>query len=345
MYVGNVDDASGLHHLLWELVSNSVDELLAGFGEIIDVTLHDDGSASVADRGRGFPIGIDDDGRSFVEKCLTHLHQTATFDGHRPHMHVARCGFGLVVVAALSEAFSIVSERDGRRWRVEASRGEIVSPLEEIDPSGNDGARVWFRPDPAVFSTTFDYESICRRLGELAALRRSVRFRARDERISHTALLEYPEGLEALLADTSGDTSPVLRFQATFPEGDLEAVCRWSERSEPTVRSYAQLKETRDNGSHVDGFLRGLVSGAHAVDDRAGPSGATREALLDGIEVILHAALFNTPRYGNPTTDRISDPELEESVFAAVSQAACEVFSSERELLAALVERARSTRR
>lgn len=340
MYVGNTDDASSLHHLLWELVANSLDEAVAGFGEQIEVVLHADDSVSVADGGRGFSMRLDEHRRSFIEGCLTEPHFTATRDGHRPHVHVSLLGVGLPVVSALSESLSIVTEREGRRWRVEVARGEITTPLEEVEPVGAHGTTVRVKPDPSVFSdTSFDHELICRRLSELAALRYSIRFLVRDERSGSESLIEHPEGLEALLSRGADDSTSVVRIETELPGGKLDAVLRWG-RGESNVRSYAQLLETGEGGSHVRGFLRGLVQGAHWVDKRARSRAATRRALLDGIEAVLHVTLFDNPKYGGPTKNRIDDPVLEKAIYHAVKVAARDAFSSNRDVLAAILEKA-----
>jgi DNA gyrase subunit B len=342
MYVGDCEDGSGIQHMLWELVANSLDEHVAGSCDRIEVVLHDDGSASVIDGGRGFPVGGDVEGRSFLERCLTQFHITPTRDGHVPHVHVSLLGVGIAVVSALSESLTVTTERDRRRWRIECARGEIVAPLQEIAARGRSGTTVRFKPDASIFRVSeFDYAAICRRFHEIAALGNALRFVAREERTGSEELIEHPEGLEALLAPPSGESGSILRLGTTVPGGKLDAVLRWVGRGESVIQSYAQMRATSEGGSHVSGFLRGLVQGAHWIDKRAGGRAATRRAVFDGMEAVLHVTLFDHPNYGGPTKERIEDRELEAAIYHAVKTRARGVFEENRKLLARVLAPAR----
>ena len=180
MYVGDVDDGSGLHHMVWEVLANSIDELLAGHCTTIDVTILPDGAVAIEDDGRG--IRVDDtDGVPFAERALTTFHDTPTMDGHAPHEHLGLRGVGLFAVCALSRYVLLEAYREGAYFKQRFERGVAVSALERLGATNRSGTRLTFLPDSEVFrSTWIDPGLVAAKLRELSFLLPGLKLSLRD---------------------------------------------------------------------------------------------------------------------------------------------------------------------
>jgi len=206
MYIGDVTDGSGLTHLVWELVANSLDQHLAGRCSRVDVVLEQDGSVVVDDDGPGIPL-VDVDGRPFAEVALTRFRSTPTFDGHTPHEHIGRYGVGLFVLNALSSRMALEVFRDGFHYTQRFERGFAVSRFEKIGPVTRTGTRVSLQPDPAIFSDPwFNAGTIATRLRELAWLLPTLTptFNDRGEHV-----FKEPRGVMGLLERTRRGLAPI----------------------------------------------------------------------------------------------------------------------------------------
>ena len=307
MYVGDVVDGSGLHHVLWEVVGNSVDEHLAGFCTRIDVTVHD-GSVTVTDDARGIPVDPLADGTPLLVHVLTHMHDRATFDKHPTHVHLDGAGLGLVAVNATSRRMVVETTRAGRRFRVELERG-VPGPVVDRGAADGPGTRVTFAPDPEIFPLVdFDVTVIRRRLGDLAGFCPGLSLCCVDERRSAIAC---PGGLPELLFRQH----PGVRSLLTAPLhvcGERDgirveiALTLASGGCEGGVRSYLNLYETRDGGTHVTGLLRGL----NALVPR---NMLRREPIMRELRKRLMAivsVLYNDPKFDSPTRSKLTSPEV-----------------------------------
>ncbi len=315
MYVGDTDDETGLHRLLWELVANSVDEHLAGWCDEIDIALHADGAITVTDEGRGMPVAPTAGGVPFAQHVLTRLHTTPTADGHVPHVHVGLSGVGLAVVNALSEHLELTTCRDGGRWVARWRRGALVSPLRRVGDARETGTTVRFRPDPDIFpGQTMRIAPVRARLDELAALTGTLRFRLRDER-PDAGVLHRPEGLAAFVV---GDlragawTGPVragpVSVSATRDGATVEAVLAWRYHRDTRVWSFVNAQRTHGGGSHERGLLDALTR-AYARTHGLGRA-AARRAATAGLEAALHIRPSSVPRFAGPMKDRVDDPDV-----------------------------------
>ncbi|WP_437617068.1 ATP-binding protein [Sorangium sp. So ce834] len=334
MYIGDVADGSGLAHLIWEIVANSLDQHLAGRCSRIDVVLQHDGSALVEDDGPGIPL-VDVDGRPFAEVALTRFHTTPTFDGHAPHEHVGRWGVGLFVANALSSRLTLDVRRDGFHHTQRFERGFAVSRLEKVGPSTRTGTGVSLQPDPAIFSDPwFNAGAIAARLREIAWLLPTLRLTFQDRR-EHVFC--EPCGLAVFLERTRRMLVPVgnaLFVDQLVGEIRVEAAvewlpCRWS-----TVESYANIERTTDGGTHVQGLVEGL---AEALRDavpawKARPKKKATEAVRRGLHAIVCVRLHD-PTFDAPTKTRLITPEAKRAVSSAVRAAFAAVVQSDPSLL------------
>lgn len=307
MYVGDVVDGSGLHHLLWEVVGNSVDEYLAGCCTRIDVTLHDD-SVVVSDDARGISVDPLADGTPLLVHVLTHMHDRATFDGHPNHVHLDGIGLGLVAVNAVSRRMVVETTRAGRRYRVELERG-AAGPVVDLGTAEGPGTRVTFAPDPEIFAhVDFDTTAIRRRFADLAGFCPGLSLRCVDER---RGTIACPGGLPELLVRQHPGVQTLLAAPL-HARGERDGIraeiaLTWARHEwDGGVRSYLNLYETRDGGTHVTGLLRGLNALVpRNMLRRDLVKQELRRRLLAIVSVLQH-----DPTFDSPTRSKLTSPEV-----------------------------------
>lgn len=301
MYVGDVFDGSGLHHLLWEVVSNGLDEHLAGRASKVRVSMEGN-LAEVEDDGGGISLEpYRQTDKTLLEVVLTILHAGPTFDGHLPHVHVGSYGVGLAVVNALSESLEVEVRRDGWSWHQRYARGEPLGPLERGERTTRTGTRLRFRADASIFGPlTFDRALVRARLGELAAFNPGLEFELMGEKIHE------PRGIVAFLPE---GLSNVFAMRTVKDDILVEVALGWGKRGRQRVRSFVGQAATKLDGTHVDGFWNGLTA-------------AMPEADLQKCHAIVHVDLRH-PRFGAPTRDQLTNPEVKavvaDCVYAALS--------------------------
>lgn len=322
MYIGDITDGSGLAHMVWELVANSLDQHLAGRCSRIDVLLEQDGSVVVEDNGPGIPL-VDVAGRPFAEVALTQFHATPTFDGHAPHEHVGLHGVGLFPLNALSSRLTLDVFRDGLHHTQRFERGFAVSRLEKVAPTTRTGTRVSLQPDPAIFSDSWiNPGTIAARLRELACLLPGLTLTFQDRR-EH--VFREPRGLSVFLERMRGRLASVggtLVVDQLVGEIRVEAAVEWAPSRWSTVESYANIERTTDGGTHVQGLVEGL---AKALRDavpawKIRPKKNATEAVSRGLHAIVCVRLHD-PTYGEPTKGRLVTPEAKSAVSFAVRAA------------------------
>lgn len=252
MYVGEVD-ASGLHHLLWEVLGNAVDEHLAGFCRRIDITLHDDGSVSVEDDGRGISVEPLANGTPLLVEVLTRFHDRATFDGHPRHVHLDGVGVGLVVVNALSRRALVETTRGGRRYQIELHQG-VAGPLVDLGPTERKGTRFTFVPDPLIFPRVdFDATRIREGLLPIAAFCPHLAICFADER---RTVFSCPEGIVALLTRerVTNTVIPTVPLHAMGEQDGIrvEVAMQWASNREGRVRGFRHGPAPRPEAGQSD---------------------------------------------------------------------------------------------
>ena len=290
MYIGSTNSA-GLHHLVWEVVDNSVDEALSGYGKKIVVTMHKDGSISVLDEGRGIPVGINKEtGRPAVEVVFTELHAGGKFNNAVYKSAAGLHGVGASVTNALSEWVDINVYQDGNIYHLKFENGgNIAIPLEIVGTTKKHGTFVRFKPDATIFSTVeFKWDTIASHLQESAFLMKGVEFVLIDEKTGQNQNFLYENGLVEYINNINGNKnalSTVIDFSDTDEETqiDMEIALQYcNEDYNETIYSYVNNVRTRDGGTHETGFRAGITK---AVNDFAENNKILRNKKLEGSDI------------------------------------------------------------
>ena len=290
MYIGSTN-AAGLHHLVWEVVDNAVDEALSGFGKKIMVTMHKDGSISVLDEGRGIPVGINKEtGRPAVEVVFTELHAGGKFNNAVYKSAAGLHGVGASVTNALSEWVDINVYQNGNIYHLKFENGgQLVVPLETIGTCKKHGTLVRFKPDASIFSTVeFKWDTIASHLQESAFLMKGVEFVLTDEKTGQVQNFLYENGLVEYINNVNinkNPLSPVISFSDTDEETqiDIEIALQYcNEDYNETIYSYVNNVRTRDGGTHETGFRAGITK---AVNDFAENYKLAKGKKLEGSDI------------------------------------------------------------
>ncbi|BCR21041.1 DNA topoisomerase (ATP-hydrolyzing) subunit B [Borrelia miyamotoi] len=266
MYIGSVS-INGLHHLIYEVVDNSIDEALAGFCDKIDVVINEDNSITVNDNGRGIPTDIhEEEGISALELVLTKLHSGGKFNKNTYKVSGGLHGVGISVVNALSSFLEVIVSRDGKVFRQTFSRGIPTSEIEVIGVSSYRGTKVTFSADSEIFETLeYDFETLSKRLRELAFLNDKIRILLEDRRLGKERFLEfYFEGGIKAFVDYITNNNKNIQSEPYFIEGSYDDVIvnvglKWTEGYSENILSFANSINTREGGTHVSGFRQGLL--------------------------------------------------------------------------------------
>ena len=289
MYIGSTN-AMGLHHLVWEIVDNAVDEALSGFGKFITVTIHKDGSLSVQDEGRGIPVGINKDtGKRAIELVFTELHAGGKFSDKAYTTSAGLHGVGASVTNALSEWLECTVCTKGEQYYIKfANGGKIVEPLKLIGRTNRHGTLVRFKPDATVFSTVdFKWDTIYNHLQESAFLLKTVHFILKDERTGESVEFHYENGLQeyvGILNANNTPLSPVIDFEDNTSHIKMDIAFQYcSGYYDERIYSYVNNVRTRDGGTHETGFRTGIT---RAVNDYATNNNLLRGKIkLEGSDI------------------------------------------------------------
>jgi DNA gyrase subunit B len=332
MYVGDTGPR-GLHHLIFEVVDNSIDEAMAGICTSIQVQLHGDGSASVTDDGRGIPAGLHETGKSALEVALTNLHAGGKFDNKTYSVSAGLHGVGVTAVNALSEWLeATVWWTDGRapagEYRLRFSKGKTDGDLRSMGPTEKHGTRIHFKPDPTIFpDTTFLFDTVARRLRELAFLNKGIHIVLADERIGKTVEHKYDGGIREFVAfinQGKGKVHPdVISLEKMIGQIQVEVAMQWNDHYEPSEFSFANSINTHDGGTHLTGFRNALTRTCNKYAREAEllkekdplPSG---DDYRSGLAVVVNVRLPN-PSFESQTKVKLTNPEIEGIVNTVVA--------------------------
>ena len=334
MYIGGVGP-TGLHHLVWEVLDNAVDEAMNGHASNIDVTLHADGaSLTIADDGRGIPVDAHGTSkRSALEVIFTTLHAGGKFEHHTYRTAGGLHGVGASVVNALSKELVATSKRDGARWEQHFSQGKPVSPLRRLGAARGTGTTVFFRPDPTIFpKTTFDADLINERLEVTSYLHKSVKVVFTHEADGETRVFQHDEGLadylRRLLVDRN--TTPVhdnpfaVARDHAATSTRLDLVLQWTESTDEHLRSYVNGIPTGTGGTHENGLRAGVGKAIRNFIDthELTPKGVTvtSDDIREGVVGVL-SVFTPDPQFQGQTKDRLNNPELASVVDGLVRPA------------------------
>ena len=328
MYIGSTGER-GLHHLVWEVVDNAVDEALAGYCDRIEVVLLADHGVRVTDNGRGIPVDLHPKlKKPGVEVALTVLHAGGKFDGKSYAVSGGLHGVGVSVVNALSTRLEVEIHKDGRVWRQSYDRAR-PGPLREGEKTRQSGSTVAFWPDPDIFETTeFSFETISRRLQEMAFLNRGLTIELRDEREldeegkPHEVTYQYKGGIADFVRHLNQTKSPIHKSVVEFgAEGDgmsLEIAMQWNESYGESVYTFANTINTHEGGTHEEGFRAALTSVVNRYgSDRKllkGDEKLTGDDIREGLAAIISVKLAN-PQFEGQTKTKLGNTEARSFVL------------------------------
>jgi DNA gyrase subunit B len=328
MYIGSTDNR-GLHHLVWELVDNSVDEALAGEADRIVIRLHTDGSVSVADNGRGVPTGIHPtEGRSTLEVVLTVLHAGGKFGGGGYKVSGGLHGVGMSVVNALSEKLEVWVHREGKEYFQEYERGEPKAPVQVVGKSKDRGTIIRFWPDPQVFpETRFDRDVIRNRLREMAFLNKRLAIVVDDEEAGYSYTFYFEGGILSFVRHLNHGKGLVNQVpfyvDRAVDSTQIEIALQYNQTFVENVLSFANNIHTAEGGSHMTGFRAALTNVLNRYARKAGllkesDSNLTGDDVREGLTAVISVKLLE-PQFEGQTKTKLGNAEVQGQVSAVLS--------------------------
>ncbi len=328
MYIGSTD-ARGLHHLVWEVVDNSIDEAMAGFATKISVTIATDGAVTVEDDGRGVPVGKHSTGKDAMEVVHTVLHAGGKFGGGGYKVSGGLHGVGVSVVNALSEWLRVESARDGSVWAQEYARGKPITPVKKVGPAADrHGTTTVFRADPEMFETIdYEFETISQRLRESAYLNKGVWIRFVDERADRERSFYFEGGLMSFVRHMNRNKEALTQrpIYVERKEGNtsVEAALQYNDTYTENVLAFANNINTPDGGTHVTGFRAALTS---SLNDWARKAGVLKDNdpnlsgddVREGLTAVISVKLVE-PQFEGQTKAKLGNAEVKGQVQTVVS--------------------------
>ena len=263
MYIGSTDK-KGLHHLVWEIVDNAIDEAINGFGEVIKIVMHKDGSISVEDHGRGIPVGLHESGKSTPEVIYTILHAGGKFEEAGYKVSGGLHGVGASVVNALSKWMEVTIKKDKKEYFIRFENGgKVTVPLKEIATTNKTGTTVRFLPDDKIFPiTNFSFTTICERMQESAFLLKGLTIEVEDENTGRSNKYHYANGLKEFVEYLNEDKEvlhKVISFEGTKEKIDVDIALQYTDTYQENIISFVNNVKTSDGGSHEVGFKTALT--------------------------------------------------------------------------------------
>ncbi|MFN0250826.1 MAG: DNA topoisomerase (ATP-hydrolyzing) subunit B [Kofleriaceae bacterium] len=333
MYIGDTDDGTGLHHLVYEVVDNSVDEHLAGHCDRIEVTIHFDNSATIEDNGRGIPVGIHpQEKRPTAEVVMTQLHAGGKFGGKGYKVSGGLHGVGVSAVNALSDWLKLEIRRDGGVYYQEFSAGKPTTELKQTGVTDRRGTKVTFHPDPTIFKNIleFNFDTLAQKLRELAYLNSGLMIVITDERSDGKRHeFTYSGGIATYVTDMNANKttiSEIVSFSGVHKEGEVEIgvdlAMQWNDGYSEITTCFTNTIKNRDGGTHLTGFRQALTRtiNAYANENKLlkdAKSGLSGEDLREGLTAVISVKVAD-PKYSNQAKDKLVSSEVATAVSAVI---------------------------
>ncbi len=338
MYIGDTDDGSGLHHMVFEVVDNSVDEALAGHCDTVTVTLHDDGSASIEDNGRGIPVDMHESGKPACEVILCVLHAGGKFDQNSYKVSGGLHGVGVSVVNALSEELVLHIKRNGKLYEQTFSRGDPTSGLKILGEAEGTGTKIRFKPDSQIFTNniTFHFDLLAARLREQAFLNKGLMVRIADERTGKDKDFFYQDGIKEFVQHLNKNNqalnkepvcisgSKPMGDDAKGPECSVDIAIQWNDSYQEHVFCFTNNIKNGDGGAHLAGFRAALTRTLNTYANRVfakqlEKSALSGEDMREGLTAVV-AVKLPDPKFSSQTKDKLVSSEVKSVVESLVSE-------------------------
>jgi DNA gyrase subunit B len=349
MYIGSTD-VHGLHHLVYEVVDNAIDEAMAGYCDTISVTIHPDNSVSVDDNGRGIPVDLmEEEGKPAAEVVLTVLHSGGKFDRETYKVSGGLHGVGVSVVNALSEWLEAEVRRDGSVYRLAFSRGETTAPMKVTGKSRKTGTKITFKPDPEVFTEReFHFDTLSQRLRELSFLNAGLKITILDERSEKSHDFQYKGGIVSFVQHLNRNKN-ALHGKPIFVEGEKDGVqaevaLQYNDSYQETVFAFANNINTHDGGTHLIGFRSALTRAVNQYAQKGNllkgvKENLSGEDLREGLTAVVSVKVPE-PQFDGQTKHRLGNSEVKGIVDSLVYEKLANFFEETPSVARKIVEKA-----